>query len=46
MSHNEFVALCYEQCIPPNVALENDDVVKALIARDDELVQQLLTTEF
>jgi hypothetical protein len=46
MTHNEFVALCYEQCIHPDVALENDDVVKALKARDDELVQQLLTNEF
>ena len=46
MTHNEFVALCYEQCIPPNIALENDDIVEALKARDDDLVQQLLTTEF
>jgi hypothetical protein len=46
MTHNEFVALCYEQNISPDIALENDDVVEALKARDDDLVQQLLTNEF
>jgi len=46
MTQNEFNALCNDQLIEPSIALENDDIVKALKTRDDALVILLLTTQF
>jgi hypothetical protein len=42
MTQNQFLSLCLEHNILPEVALENDDIVEALRARDDALVEQLI----
>jgi hypothetical protein len=46
MTQNEFNALCNDQLIEPSIALENDEIVSALQAKDDALVILLLTTQF
>lgn len=46
MTQNQFTALCTEHCIAPEIALENDDIVAALKARDDVEVTRILTEEF
>jgi hypothetical protein len=46
MSKTEFVTLCVERTIDPQLALENDSIVEALQSRNDELVVELLDNEF
>jgi hypothetical protein len=46
MTQNEFTALCAERTIDPSIALENDNLVEALKARDDEAVVTILDNEF
>lgn len=46
MTQNQFVALCVKNNIAPEIALENDDIVEALCARDDILVEQLIQEQF
>ena len=46
MTQNEFNQLCNDQLIDPSIALENDDIVSALRSKDDDLVKELLTTQF
>ena len=46
MTINTFNALCQELTIPPEIALENDEIVNALRAKDDQLVVELLKTQF
>ena len=46
MTKFEFVALCNENLIYPGLALENDNIVKALTNKDDELVKKLILEEF
>jgi hypothetical protein len=46
MTQNEFNALCQERTIDPSLALENDNLVEALKARDDEAVVIILNNEF
>ena len=46
MTQNEFIAKCDELMLPPELALENDDIVNALRAKDDQLVIELLKTQF
>jgi hypothetical protein len=46
MTQNEFNQLCNDQLIEPAIALENDDIVSALRSKDDDLVKELLTTQF
>ena len=42
----EFEALCGELCIDPAIALENEDVVEAIKAKDWDRVERLLKEEF
>jgi hypothetical protein len=46
MTQNEFNQLCNDQLIDPSIALENDDIVSALRSKDDDLVKELLITQF
>ena len=46
MTQSQFLALCVERYIEPSLALENDEIVAALQSRDDEMVQQLLDSQF
>ena len=46
MSKNKFNALCQELTIDPAIALENENVVKALKDRDDQAVEKALKEEF
>ena len=46
MTLSQFTALCAERTIDPSLALENENVVEALKARDDEAVVTILDNEF
>ena len=46
MTKLEFVSLCGELLIAPEVALENQSVCDALADRDDARVNEVLTSEF
>jgi hypothetical protein len=46
MTQNEFNAACVSRTIDPGIALENDNVIAALEARDDDAVFTALDTEF
>ena len=46
MTINIFNALCQQLTILPEIALENDEIVNALRAKDDQLVIELLKTQF
>jgi hypothetical protein len=46
MSKLEFLSLCGERCIDPDLALENDNLVQALKDKDFDKVLVVLDTEF
>ena len=46
MTKTEFAALCLEMQIDPYVALENESLVAALQARDDQKAIEILANEF
>lgn len=46
MTRQEFYSACTELLIYPLVALENENIKKALRDRDDETVKKLLREEF
>lgn len=46
MTQTDFLTLCLEHNLSPDVALENDDLVQALKQRDDAEVQRILEEEF
>ena len=46
MKEWEFVTLCNENLIYPAIALENENIVKALKNRNDKLVKKLILEEF
>ena len=46
MTQNEFIAKCEQLSVAPELALENDDIVNALRAKNDALVIALLLTQF
>ena len=46
MSRNKFNRLCVELTIDPEIALENENVRKALEDRDDQEVERILKEEF
>lgn len=46
MKKIEFIALCGEYLIDPDLALENELIREALVERDDKAVEYLLKTEF
>ena len=46
MTQNEFNLICSELSVDPGIALENDDIVNALKSKNDDLVKQLLNTQF
>ena len=46
MTKLEFLALCGEHNIEPAIALENDAIIVALKAKNDDQVLQILTEEF
>jgi hypothetical protein len=46
MTQNQFAAKCAQLGVAPEIALENDLIVKALQAKNDALVIALLLTEF
>lgn len=45
MTQNQFLTLCLEHNVLPNVALENEAIVEALRERNDALVEQLITEQ-
>jgi len=45
MTQNQFLTLCLEHNVLPDVALENDDIAQALRERNDALVEQLITEQ-
>lgn len=46
MTKTEFQILCGEYLIEPSMALENENICKALRQRDAEQVKQILENEF
>lgn len=46
MNFNRFAELCSELTIDPNIALENEEIVQALEANDEKLVEKLLKELF
>lgn len=46
VTKNEFVALCGEYGIDPGIALEDEDVVAALQAKDADAVRKALEENF
>jgi hypothetical protein len=46
MTQHQFLALCLEHCITPEIALDNDSIVEALKARDDVELARILLEEF
>ena len=46
MTQTEFITLCLERTIYPELALENEAIVEALKAKDDERVIELLNNAF
>ena len=46
MTANEFNALCEEHTIHPSIALENEEIVKALFEKNDKEVEKLLKEAF
>ena len=45
MTQNQFLTLCLQHNVAPDVALENDDIAQALRERNDALVEQLITEQ-
>ena len=46
MSKNDFLTLCNEATVAPDIALENEDLARALRDRNDEEVARILREEF
>ena len=46
MTKSEFILMCEERLIDPSIALENDDIVKALKANDLNKLVSVLDTQF
>ena len=46
MTANEFSIICGDLLIDEGLALENQNIIKALKKRDDKKVIELLKTEF
>ena len=46
MKRNQFLMECNKMLINVNIALENNNIKKALLKRDDKKVIKLLRTEF
>ena len=46
MTYSEFLSECNKRTIHKSVAVENEKIKEALIARDDALVLSLLDSEF
>jgi hypothetical protein len=42
----EFILICNEYNIEPAIALENDSIIQALEAKNDEQVIEILISEF
>lgn len=46
MTQSQFAALCTERTIDPSLALENENVIKAIKAGDIELLTSILDNQF
>ena len=46
MSINEFTALCEKYLVGPAIALENEELRRALKAKNAALVEEILKSEF
>jgi hypothetical protein len=46
MTQTEFITLCLEHNLQPELALENDELVQALRERDDATVNRIIENEF
>lgn len=46
MTQTDFLTLCLEHNITPDIALENDDLVQALREKDDAEVCRIIEQEF
>jgi hypothetical protein len=46
MTKEKFLTECYARYIYPKIALENEELQDALVARDDDKVIEILDNEF
>jgi hypothetical protein len=46
MTQTDFLTLCLEHNLLPELALENDELVQALRERDDATVNRIIENEF
>ena len=46
MKYSEFIIECNKNYVDVNIALENENIIKALKERDDEKVVDILIEEF
>jgi hypothetical protein len=46
MTQTDFLTLCLQYNLTPDLALENDELVQALRERDDAEVQRIIEQEF
>ena len=46
MTYNRFAELCSQYTVHPAIALENEEIARALEAKDDNLVEKLLKELF
>jgi hypothetical protein len=46
MTKNEFMAICIEKTIDPSLALENDEVIRAIKSNDVDLLVTVLDNQF
>ena len=46
MTQSQFIYLCNESTVEPSIALENDNVIKAIKDDDLEMLQFILDNEF
>jgi hypothetical protein len=46
MTHSLFITECSTRTIDPSIALENDEVLRALTLGDDQLLLEILDSQF
>lgn len=46
MTLTEFQSECLNRCIDSSIALENDNLIEAIKAKDNELLLKILDSEF
>lgn len=46
MTQNEFLGLCLENCVAPEIVLENENIRQALKERNDGKIKEIIKNEF